>query len=222
MIPAFTPLDLLGAAGAVIFYSRFYVQWYYSERAGRSVVPIGFWYLSAVGSVTLFLYGVLLQSPLGVLAHCFNMVIYARNLVHTWRERNLLHPWRFYAANIAIVLSIGAAVVLLTYVWLWEFRDNREAHPVEAFWAWFWIFLGVIGQGLFACRFVVQWMVTEARRKSTIPRAFWYISVAASVLQILSFGYRAEWVFVIGLASTLPVYLRNIVLNRRGVAPVLD
>jgi lipid-A-disaccharide synthase-like uncharacterized protein len=215
MIPDFQLIHLIGAAGALVFYSRFYVQLYYSERAGRSVSPAIFWYLSSIGSVSLFLYGVLLQSPLGVLAHCFNVVIYARNLVHIWREHGRLTKARRAAANIAIAASVVAAVTLLAYTWLGEFQETRDAHPKEAMVAWLWIALGVAGQALFACRFMLQWAVTEARRKSTFPMAFWYISIAASILQILAFGSRGEWVFVLGLASTLPVYVRNIWLHRR-------
>jgi lipid-A-disaccharide synthase-like uncharacterized protein len=219
MTPQFTLLDLLGFAGALVFCSRFYVQWYYSERAGRSVVPVGFWYLSAIGSVTLFVYGVLLQSPLGVLAHCFNMVVYARNLIHIWRRHGKLSRWRLAAANGAMALSIGAAICLLAYTWLGEYQTSKEAHPQVAFWTWGFIFLGVLGQMLFACRFVVQLAVTEAKQKSVIPPAFWYISIAATVLQLISFGARGEWVFILGLLSSLPVYLRNLWLIRKPIEP---
>lgn len=215
MAPNLSWIDLFGIAGAIIFYSRFYLQWYYSERARRSVVPVGFWYLSAAGSASLFLYGVLLQSPLGVLAHCFNMVVYARNLVHIWRRRNRLTAWRMALANGAIVLSLGAAVVLLAYTWFGHYQENKEALPTEALRSWLWLAIGVAGQGLFACRFLLQWLVTEAKKKSTFPVAFWYVSIAASLLQILSFSAHGEWVYALGLLSTLPVYLRNLWLIRR-------
>lgn len=215
MAPNLSWIDLFGIAGAIIFYSRFYLQWYYSERARRSVVPVGFWYLSAAGSASLFLYGVLLQSPLGVLAHCFNMVVYARNLVHIWRRRNRLTAWRMALANAAIVLSLGAAVVLLAYTWFGHYQENKEALPTEALRSWLWLAIGVAGQGLFACRFLLQWLVTEAKKKSTFPVAFWYVSIAASLLQILSFSAQGEWVYALGLLSTLPVYLRNLWLIRR-------
>jgi 4-amino-4-deoxy-L-arabinose transferase len=224
MPASFQWIDLFGIAGAVIFYSRFYLQWYFSERAGRSVVPVGFWYLSAAGSISLFLYGVLLQSPLGVFAHCFNMVVYARNLVHIWRRRDTLTAWRMRFANAAIVLSLGAAVVLLAYTWFGHYQTSKEAQPSEALWGWFLIALGLLGQVLFASRFLLQWLVTEARKKSTFPTAFWYVSIAASLLQILSFGGQGEWVFALGLVSTMPVYLRNLWLihRRPGAAPPVE
>ncbi|HPF15211.1 MAG TPA: lipid-A-disaccharide synthase N-terminal domain-containing protein, partial [Planctomycetota bacterium] len=36
----------LGWLGNVGFFSRFFVQWLASERAGRSVAPQAFWWLS--------------------------------------------------------------------------------------------------------------------------------------------------------------------------------
>ena len=49
---------LLGLAGQAAFFSRFLVQWIASERMGKSVVPIAFWYLSLIGSATLFVYAI--------------------------------------------------------------------------------------------------------------------------------------------------------------------
>ena len=46
--------DAIGLVAALIFYGRFYLQWYTSERLKRSVVPIGFWYMSSAGSLLLF------------------------------------------------------------------------------------------------------------------------------------------------------------------------
>ncbi|TAL89195.1 MAG: lipid A biosynthesis protein, partial [Rhodanobacter sp.] len=37
-----------------------------------------------------------------------------------------------------------------------------------------WFAVGFLGQALFAIRFIVQWLHSEARGKSVIPRAFWY------------------------------------------------
>ena len=49
-----TPLWLaFGLLGNLAFGTRFLVQWIASERAGESVVPMAFWYLSIVGSLIL-------------------------------------------------------------------------------------------------------------------------------------------------------------------------
>ena len=48
----------------------------------------------------------------------------------------------------------------------------------------------MVGQGLFGCRFALQWMVTEARRESVMPLDFWYVSVVAALM--VSFAKRPD------------------------------
>ncbi len=72
---------IFGLVGNFLFSSRFFVQWYVSEKLGRSVIPVSFWYLSMVGSVVTSIYAIHLGSVpyiLGVLPPTF---IYARNLI---------------------------------------------------------------------------------------------------------------------------------------------
>ncbi len=79
-----TNLDLwalLGLAAQGAFTARFVVQWIASERAGRSVIPVLFWYLSLVGSVGLLVYSLVRADPVFILAYLFNNFIYVRNLM---------------------------------------------------------------------------------------------------------------------------------------------
>jgi lipid-A-disaccharide synthase-like uncharacterized protein len=69
-----------GLLGTVTFGSRFLVQWIASERAGQSVVPSVFWYLSIAGSVILLAYAIHLRNPVFILAYLPNALIYLRNL----------------------------------------------------------------------------------------------------------------------------------------------
>ena len=48
----------IGFTGQSLFFMRFLVQWIYSEKLGRSVIPIAFWYFSLLGGCTLFSYAV--------------------------------------------------------------------------------------------------------------------------------------------------------------------
>jgi len=77
-----------GLLGNAAFFSRFLVQWIASERAGRSLVPVAFWYLSIVGSVILLIYAIHRGDPIFVLAYLPNAFIYTRNLVLVRREQN--------------------------------------------------------------------------------------------------------------------------------------
>ncbi len=69
-----------GLLGTATFGSRFLVQWIASERAGQSVVPSIFWYLSIAGSVILLAYAIHLRNPVFILAYLPNALIYWRNL----------------------------------------------------------------------------------------------------------------------------------------------
>jgi lipid-A-disaccharide synthase-like uncharacterized protein len=77
-----------GLLGNAAFFSRFLVQWIASERAGRSLVPVTFWYLSIVGSLILLIYALHRGDPIFVLAYLPNAFVYTRNLVLVRREQN--------------------------------------------------------------------------------------------------------------------------------------
>lgn len=83
----FGPWEVFGLMGNACFGSRFLVQWVYSERIGRSVVPEVFWYLSLAGSIILLIYFFQRGSIIGVLAYLPNFIPYSRNLVLLKREQ---------------------------------------------------------------------------------------------------------------------------------------
>lgn len=70
----------LGFAGQLAFTGRFALQWLYSEYKKRSVIPVGFWYLSLVGSALLLSYAIYRRDPVFILGQSFGFVVYLRNL----------------------------------------------------------------------------------------------------------------------------------------------
>lgn len=82
-----SPLVIFGLAGQFVFMLRFLVQWFVSERLGRSHVPIAFWYLSIGGGIMLLIYGVLDEDPVIILGQSLGLLIYARNLVLIYRHQ---------------------------------------------------------------------------------------------------------------------------------------
>lgn len=77
-----TPFWLaFGLMGNAAFASRFLVQWIASERAGESVVPKAFWYLSILGSLILLIYAIHVKNLVFTLAYLPNCIVYIRNLV---------------------------------------------------------------------------------------------------------------------------------------------
>jgi len=84
---SFNPWYVVGFLGQAFFFSRFLVQWLASERAGRSVIPMSFWYLSLLGGTTLFIYAVHVGDPVFILGQSIGAVVYLRNLTFRLRER---------------------------------------------------------------------------------------------------------------------------------------
>ena len=84
MMHADTPADAIwvtvGLLGQLMFTARFIVQWLASEKAGRSVVPIAFWYFSICGGLVVLAYGIHKFDPVIILGQLPGTVIYARNL----------------------------------------------------------------------------------------------------------------------------------------------
>ena len=70
----------VGLLGQLMFTGRFIVQWLASEKAGRSVVPVAFWYFSIAGSVIVLAYGIHKLDPVIILGQLPGTVIYTRNL----------------------------------------------------------------------------------------------------------------------------------------------
>ena len=79
----------MGLLGQVLFTGRMLLQWLVSERSKRSVVPVGFWWLSLVGASMLLVYFIWRRDIVGVLGQCAGWVVYGRNLWLIHRERRL-------------------------------------------------------------------------------------------------------------------------------------
>jgi lipid-A-disaccharide synthase-like uncharacterized protein len=73
-----------------------------------------------------------------------------------------------------------------------------------------WILVGFAGQALFSARFIVQWLASERARRSVVPRAFWYLSLAGSAVLLAYAIHRSDPVFIAGQSAGLAIYLRNI------------
>ena len=81
----------IGFLGQSTFSLRFLVQWWKSERAGRSVVPTAFWYLSLGGGVLLLGYAIYRRDPVFILGQLTGVFVYLRNL-HLIRHSGAAEP----------------------------------------------------------------------------------------------------------------------------------
>jgi len=73
-----------------------------------------------------------------------------------------------------------------------------------------WVLLGFVAQGLFATRFLVQWIASERAGRSVIPLAFWIFSICGGLLLLVYALYRKDPVFIAGQVFGIFVYLRNV------------
>lgn len=72
-----------------------------------------------------------------------------------------------------------------------------------------WLAIGLVGQALFSARWLIQWLVTEKSRRSTMPNAFWYLSLLGGLL-VLAYGiHRMDPVIILGQFGVL-IYARNL------------
>ncbi len=72
---------VVGWLGNVVFFSRFFVQWYATEKLRRVVVPTAFWWLSLAGSLLLLVYSLHKQDSVFIFAYVFTWIPYIRNLM---------------------------------------------------------------------------------------------------------------------------------------------
>jgi len=78
-----------------------------------------------------------------------------------------------------------------------------------------WIVLGFVGQVCFFSRFLVQWIASERKGESTVPVAFWILSIAGALILLVYSIYRQDPVFIAGQSIGFFVYARNLILIRR-------
>ena len=102
----------------------------------------------------------------------------------------------------------GFASILLT---VFPFLPaSTETNPEQIM-----IIVGFAGQGLFAMRFIIQWLSSEKQAKSVIPVAFWYFSIGGGAVLLLYAIWRQDPVIICGQGLGLFIYLRNLYFIRR-------
>jgi len=89
-----------------------------------------------------------------------------------------------------------------------------------------WTSVGLVGQFAFGGRFVIQWIVSEYKKKSHIPTVFWYLSLVGSIILLAYSIHRNEPIFILGFSLNTVIYIRNLHLlkkhKRTGEVGVLE
>jgi len=76
-----------GLVAQLFFTARFLVQWISSERAGKSVVPMAFWFFSMGGGLMTLVYGIAKREPVIIIGQAMATVIYVRNIMLIVKNR---------------------------------------------------------------------------------------------------------------------------------------
>jgi lipid-A-disaccharide synthase-like uncharacterized protein len=74
------PVFFIGAVGQLLLNFRFLYQWYYAEKMKTSVLPLGFWLMTAIGSVLVVIYAIFHFDPVLLFAQGLGLVASLRNI----------------------------------------------------------------------------------------------------------------------------------------------
>ncbi|MEM6586561.1 MAG: lipid-A-disaccharide synthase N-terminal domain-containing protein [Pseudomonadota bacterium] len=87
---------------------------------------------------------------------------------------------------------------------------------IENWTEFWWVIFGLTAQMCFFARFLVQWIASERAGYSYIPVVFWWLSIMGGMLLLTYAIYRQDIVFILGQATGLIVYSRNLILIHRN------
>lgn len=78
-----------------------------------------------------------------------------------------------------------------------------------------WIVYGIgfLAQTLFSARFIIQWLLSEKKKRIVTPSLFWYLGLGAALL-LFVYGYlRSDFAIMLGQVITYFIYIRNLQLQ---------
>jgi lipid-A-disaccharide synthase-like uncharacterized protein len=197
----------LGFLAQMLFFTRSFIQWFSSEKAGKVVSPLLFWQISLIASNLMMIYGILRRDPAIIIGQFITFYIYIRNLQiqGEWKKISVFfrYPvpflpvaclcWILFSGNYNLNQIIG----------------NEKITPLL-------MLFGITAQVTFTFRFVYQWIVAEKNKKSTLPVGFWYFSLAGGIMTLVYAIIRLDPVLIISNTSGIFMYSRNLIVHHTG------
>lgn len=207
----------LGLLPSIFFTLRFLIQWIRSEQQKKSYVDALFWKLSIAGNLLLlghyFLQG---QYPFAL--------IQTGNAVISWRNLNLMKAQKpaafksvlvlFALSFLSISLCFALEAQLVGAVEWMRIPQSSKSVPADP--GIFWHGIGIVGQGLFASRFWVQWWDSEKQRKSELGSSFWWLSLMGSAISVVYFLQIRDVISILNQSFGMIPYARNLILLRKA------
>ena len=109
-------------------------------------------------------------------------------------------------SNLSNQIEIAATKISYFLVLIFPFLDKYLTnHPENIM-----IIVGFGGQGLFAARFLIQWITSESAKRSVIPIAFWYFSITGGMVLLTYAIWRKDPVIIAGQSVGILIYARNL------------
>ena len=195
MIDAINYITLIGFVGQGLFFSRFAVQLFLSEKQKKVITPSIFWKLSLLASVVFFIYGYLREDFSIMLGQAFTYFIYIRNL-------QLQGEWKRLPKVFQIFLFVFPVFIVL-------YAYNNGIYDLDKLLSKDTI--------VFICRFIFQWITSERTKTSHLPLGFWRISLAGSLLILTYSIFREDLVLFLAHSIGMIVYVRNIFIWKKQV-----
>jgi lipid-A-disaccharide synthase-like uncharacterized protein len=89
-----------------------------------------------------------------------------------------------------------------------------------------WATIALVGQAVFGGRFILQWIVSEYKKRSHVPTSFWFVSLAGSLI-LLSYSIHIKnAIFMLGFSLNTLIYIRNLHLiyihAKKGTVTVIE
>lgn len=201
----------IGLLAQLLFSARLLVQWIASERAHKVLSPTLFWQLSMAASFMLCLYGWLRHDFAIILGQIISYYVYIWNLSAkgAWVKLPKAARVIFFCVPIAAVIYFVSGGTE-TFDRLFQ----QENIPLGL------IIFGVVGQFTFTLRFIYQWWYSRRAGESMLPVTFWIISVTGSAMIISYAIIRHDPVLILGQATGIVVYIRNIMIGCKAAKTI--
>lgn len=202
----------LGFISSLAFSSRFLLQWFQSEKEGKSVVNTSFWKISLIGNLVLVLHAFIqVQFHVSLVQAC--------NGVIAWRNLDLMNTSKKPHSLLFVILMMALTIASITgfYTvqslflsgdsasWFRSPFSSDIVHPL-------WHVLGAVGLVLFNSRFWIQWWDAERAQESRLGLLFWWTSVVGGLFTIVYFIKLGDPVNLVGPACGMIPYIRNLML----------
>lgn len=197
----------VGFLAQFLFSGRTIYQWLSSEKAKKVIAPRFFWQVSLFASFLLFVYGYLRDDFAIMLGQSITYFIYIRNI-------QLEGHWKKFPKVSRLFLWLFPVFIIVYY-----YNNNRmdiqnlfDAENIPLY----LLILGVVAQLLFTFRFIYQWIYSEKRKFSSLPKGFWLISLLGSSLILIYGVLRSDPVLIAGHVFGIVVYIRNMKILRHA------